>query len=413
MESSKWMRLHVLVVFIFSFSLLSGLGVLKADTTSGLGGAFFDDLDTFDESKWHKAHNWGNGQMFNATWYDSQVTFDNSIMTLAIEMDEEGANPPYKAGEYRANAFYQYGLFEVNMKPAKSEGTVSSFFTYTGPSNDNPWDEIDIEFLGKDTTKIQFNYFTDGVGNNEYMHELGFDASEDFHTYAFEWRPDSISWYVNGELIHTATENIPQTPQQIMMNFWPAIGVDGWTGVFDETDIPIYTQYNWIKYTPLSELDNEHEEPIDNEDDEKNDHESPDESNNDETDNPGDDESTDDSNDNNTDGSETDGSDNKSKADEDGINDESDDNMNGMNEENGSTDESDDSIEGTKDDNENEVEVSVEDNDKMNRDGDTSGNRLPDTATPNYTYLLIGAIILFIGGYLYLRSTKIHGNQKN
>lgn len=43
--------------------------------------------------------------------------------------------------------------------------------------------EIDIEVLGKDTTKVQFNYYTNGVGNHEYMYDLGFDASEGFHTY--------------------------------------------------------------------------------------------------------------------------------------------------------------------------------------------------------------------------------------
>lgn len=33
------------------------------------------------------------------------------------------------------------------MKPTKNTGTVSSFFTYTGPAHGTQWDEIDIEFL--------------------------------------------------------------------------------------------------------------------------------------------------------------------------------------------------------------------------------------------------------------------------
>jgi beta-glucanase (GH16 family) len=84
---------------------------------------------------------------------------------------------------------------------------------------------------------------------------LGFDAADDFNTYAFEWRPDSIRWFVNGELVHTATENIPQTPQKIMMNLWPGIGVDEWTGKFNGADTPVISQYDWVKYTPLDELD--------------------------------------------------------------------------------------------------------------------------------------------------------------
>lgn len=67
------------------------------------------------------------------------------------------------------------------MQPISNPGVVSSFFTYTGPSDNNPWDEIDIEFLGKDTTKVQFNYYTNGVGGHEFLYDLGFDASESYH----------------------------------------------------------------------------------------------------------------------------------------------------------------------------------------------------------------------------------------
>ena len=223
-----------------------------------MGTEFYETFENPDEELWSEAGIWSNENMFNATWYPEQVIFSGDKMTLEINHeDTANADPPYKAGELRTTNFYRYGLFEVNMKAAKSEGTVSSFFTYTGPYDwdDDPWDEIDIEFLGKDTTQVQFNYWNDGEGNNEYYHDLGFDASESFNTYAFEWRPDSIKWYVNGELVHTATGNIPQTPQKIMMNLWPAIGVEEWTGVFNDEDIPVRAQYDWIRYTPLDELD--------------------------------------------------------------------------------------------------------------------------------------------------------------
>lgn len=95
----------------------------------------------------------------------------------------------FDCGEYCSTNNYGYGLYEVSMKPAKNTGIVSSFFTYTGPAHGTQWDEIDIEFLGKDTTKAQFNYFTNGVGGHEKVINLGFDASQGFHTYAFDWQP--------------------------------------------------------------------------------------------------------------------------------------------------------------------------------------------------------------------------------
>ncbi|TJY01304.1 glycosyl hydrolase family protein [Lactobacillus amylovorus subsp. animalium] len=201
-----------------------------------------------EDNRMHPSDGYSNGNMFNSTWRASQVNFKDGKMQLSINKDEENTKIPYISGEYRSNQNYHYGLYEVSMKPIKNDGVVSSFFTYTGPSEHNPWDEIDIEFLGKDTTGVQFNYFTNGLGHHEYFYKLGFDASEAFHTYAFEWLPDSITWFVDGKKVHTATENIPQTPGKIMMNVWPGIGVDSWLKPFDGT-VPLKAEYDWVKFT--------------------------------------------------------------------------------------------------------------------------------------------------------------------
>lgn len=198
------------------------------------------------------ADGWCNGSVFNVTWRKNNVTFQDGRMQLMIDKDATPAgNVPYSGGEFRSKDFYGYGRYEVSMKAIKNDGVVSSFFTYTGPSDNNPWDEIDVEILGKDTTKVQFNYYTDGKGEHEYMHELGFDASEDFHTYAFEWHEDKIIWFVDGIEVHQATEKIPVTKGKIMMNAWCGIGVDEWLKSFDDSKLPLTAQYQWIKYTPF------------------------------------------------------------------------------------------------------------------------------------------------------------------
>ena len=190
----------------------------------------------------HKANGYSNGNMFNCIWRDYSVNFDGGTMNISITKEWEGK---YAGGEYRTNNSYSFGYYSVSMKPAKCVGTVSSFFTYTS----NPrWDEIDIEFLGKDTTKIQFNYYTNGVGNHEYLYDLGFDASEDFHEYGFYWQADSIVWYVDGKAVYKATANIPQYAGKIMTNVWNGIGVDEWLGAFDDSKLPVTAQYKWIAY---------------------------------------------------------------------------------------------------------------------------------------------------------------------
>ena len=209
----------------------------------------------FTEGKpvnFEEANGWCNGSCFNVTWRKNNVIFDNGKMQLIIDVDKIPANNvPYSGGEFRSIDFYGYGRYEVSMKAIKNDGVVSSFFTYTGPSDNNPWDEIDVEVLGKDTTKVQFNYYTNGKGNHEHMHDLGFDASEEFHTYAFEWHEDKIIWFVDGEEVHRMTESIPVTKGKIMMNAWCGIGVDGWLKPFDDTNVPLVAEYEWIKYTPF------------------------------------------------------------------------------------------------------------------------------------------------------------------
>lgn len=227
----------------------------NADETSAVTEAAADisfvDLSKGASELFEAADGWCNGSMFNVTWRKDNCTFNDGKMQLIIDKDKTPVTVPYSGGEYRSKDFYGYGRYEVRMKAIKNDGVVSSFFTYTGPSDGNPWDEIDIEILGKDTTKVQFNYFTNGVGNHEYMHDLGFDASEDFHTYAFEWHEDKIVWFVDGAEVYTADKNIPVTEGKIMMNAWCGTGVDGWLNAFDDSRLPLTAEYESISFVPF------------------------------------------------------------------------------------------------------------------------------------------------------------------
>lgn len=256
MSANKTVLLLAILIVSAVFVLGCGLSNRQGDDSSAattncaVTTALDASFDGYDTAVWLKSDGWSNGRPFDCTWRASQVTFSGGIMRLALEQDSKH-HPPYKSGEYRSNDFYGYGLYEVRMKPASNIGIVSSFFTYTGPSDNNPWDEIDIEFLGKDTTQVQLNYYTDGTGGHEVLINLGFDASAAYHTYAFDWEPGSITWYVDGNPVHTATANLPVTPGRIMMNLWPGTGVSSWLGDYDGT-VPLYAYYDWVKYTPAA-----------------------------------------------------------------------------------------------------------------------------------------------------------------
>lgn len=194
----------------------------------------------YPEGFWAR-HDRGNGLPFNCSFSRDHAVIDGDMLTLTLSGGDSG----FVGAEFRNARKTSYGFYSVSMKAASCSGVISSFFIYNG----RPWDEIDIEFLGDDTTKVQFNYYTSGIGGHEYIYDLGFDASEEFHEYAFDWQPDSITWYVDGVAVYRAKENIPKNPGFIMMNLWNVSDThSSWAGKFDPSRIPVVAEYRWIGY---------------------------------------------------------------------------------------------------------------------------------------------------------------------
>lgn len=215
--------------------------------------AFADDFTTGKAEHFQPSDGWGNGSVFNCFWHKENVDFSNGDLELIIDLSPNPAADkyPYSGGEIRTKKTYGYGRYTCVMKAIKNDGVVSSFFTYTGPWDGDPWDEIDFEVLGKDTTKVQLNYYRNGKGGHEKMIDLGFDASEDFHTYTFDWLPGKIIWYVDGkEVFRRENEDLPVTKGKIMMNAWPGIGVDEWLKAFKDNNLPLVAEYRSVTYTP-------------------------------------------------------------------------------------------------------------------------------------------------------------------
>lgn len=176
---------------------------------------------------------------------------------LRLDVTATG-NPkkPYGLAEVSVLGTYGYGRYETIMRPAKGSGLVSAFFTYTGPYFGNPHDEIDIEFVGKDTSIVELNYFHKGKTGNSARIKLPFDASQQDHLYAFDWKPEGISWYVDGKLIYQTPVNDPHLPKNagrlFVSNWTGKKELQQWHGAPDFGDRGS-AYYSCISYTPLGE----------------------------------------------------------------------------------------------------------------------------------------------------------------
>ena len=119
-------------------------------------------------------------------------TDDTGILTLR---KEEGYLREYTSASLCSHKSFRYGRFEAQIRPASIPGVVTGMFLH----RNSPRQEIDIEFLGRDTTKMLVNVFYNpgddgarfdyGYRGTPMLIDLGFDASLDFHTYAMDWSP--------------------------------------------------------------------------------------------------------------------------------------------------------------------------------------------------------------------------------
>lgn len=154
----------------------------------------------------------------------------------------------FKGAEYRTNLVYTYGRFEVRLKSANREGMLSSFFTYHDGSGS--WNEIDIEIMGRYNDNIQFNTITPGQVNHVGHLPTSFSPHLDYHTYAFEWTPQYVAWFVDGNEVLKQTGSHIQTltePQKIMMNIWNP-QYENWAGILNPLSLPAFVFYDWVSY---------------------------------------------------------------------------------------------------------------------------------------------------------------------
>jgi len=159
-------------------------------------------------------------------------------------------------GAILTKANHHYGRFEVNMKSAEGDGVVSSFFLYNVDLDCN-WpqenNEIDIEMTGNLSDGVYFTtHYPDAsqpwsFGTN---YTLDYNPHQTFHTYAFEWEPNTVRWFVDDSLVYTQSQSFVAQlnyPMRIIMNLWAASAVS-WVGVWDPSILPVESNYDWVKY---------------------------------------------------------------------------------------------------------------------------------------------------------------------
>ncbi|KAI1423827.1 glycoside hydrolase, family 16 [Xylaria sp. FL1777] len=134
---------------------------------------------------------------------------------------------------------YFYGTFRAGIKTTDVPGTCSAFFWYQ-----NDTQEIDIEFLSAQFDKEKGLFPVNFVLQSKEAAAAGFDAanttglrrvnlpfdpSTEFHEYRFDFLPDKVFFYADGDLLAEATgSGVPTTPGHLLVSHW-SNGNPGWS----------------------------------------------------------------------------------------------------------------------------------------------------------------------------------------
>jgi beta-glucanase (GH16 family) len=225
---------HDVHPWLVPYERMSAFGILREPRAHGTQAGTFkmladDDFSSFDASRWTALADSFPSNLAKFLRENITILRPNGCrLTLNLKFvgDRE-----YAAASLCSKQSYRYGRFEVILRPARVPGVVTAFFLH----RNDPWQEIDVEFLGSDTTKLLINvYFNPGdpgtqcnFGNRgtPVVIDLTFDAAEDFHRYAVEWEPHEVRWFVDNHLIHVRASweptPIPNLPMAVFCSIWP------------------------------------------------------------------------------------------------------------------------------------------------------------------------------------------------
>lgn len=204
---------------------------------------------------------WGNSEFEYYTDDPANVSLDGNGNLVITAQDISGTEEAplcwYGSCEYTSSRIitqdsveFTYGRVEARLKLPYGQGIWPAFWMLGTDINEVSWPgsgEIDImEFIGKTSTTAYATIHGpgysggDGIGSYYTIHSGEF--SDDFHTFAVEWTPDGLTWFIDGTQyfsvnrgeIPEGTEWVFDKPFYLLLNL--AVG-GNWPGSPDETTI--------------------------------------------------------------------------------------------------------------------------------------------------------------------------------
>jgi beta-glucanase (GH16 family) len=193
------------------------------------------------------AGGWGNNELQNYTNSRNNSALDGNG-NLVITARQEGSGYTSARLTTKGKVQPQYGRLEARIKIPRGQGIWPAFWMLGGQFPGTPWPnsgEIDImENIGREPNRVHGTLHGPGYSGanpitGSYQHPQNWSFADDFHTFAIDWSPNSITWLVDGNAYQTFTPaNTGSNPWVFNQPFFFILNVavgGNWPGYPDGT----------------------------------------------------------------------------------------------------------------------------------------------------------------------------------
>ncbi|NTW29253.1 MAG: glycoside hydrolase family 16 protein [Coriobacteriia bacterium] len=243
-------------VFIVMVICIIGLAWLDPPTPSGPTKPSYRLLfneefvsTSLNLNHWNTQMVWGRNTTGELQHYDANALAlrQGNLVIMAQKQQSDGR--AYSSGVITSSGRFEfkYGYAEIRARVPKGQGLWPAF--WLAPSDNASTSEIDVmEILGHETNTVHMTlHFADTLGGHEDTGTvfLGTDFSADFHTFAVDWSPEAVVWYVDGIERSRQTTNVPDVPMYLIANL--SIGGE-WAGAPSaDTVFPCEYEIDYIR----------------------------------------------------------------------------------------------------------------------------------------------------------------------
>ena len=166
------------------------------------------------------------------------ITGQSEFRDNRLFINAEKQKDKYISGKLESRSSFRYGTFQFKVKTVNGKGLFPAIWLI--PAEGEEFPEVDIyELIGSEPNLcygVLHYYKNDMKKRNFFQHKFPEDEIPEEYEVTLKWSKDKLTWYIDGDEVHSITENVPQVAMYLNIN----LAVGGiWPGNPDEsTEFP-------------------------------------------------------------------------------------------------------------------------------------------------------------------------------